>query len=257
MKKLSIVIVSWNVKDLLRKCLKSIDEGREGIDLEVFVVDNASHDNSAEMVNEEFPWVKLIASKKNLGFAGGNNVAIRQAEGEYILLLNPDTEIFPDTLKRSLSFMENHPNCGAMGCKMIYPDGRDQASVRRFPTWWPIFLMLIKAPKIFPQLKALKHYLAKDFDYGKEQTVDQIMGAFMLIPRSVFDKVGILDERFFNWFEEVDMCRRIWRAGYKIYYFPETKIIHHGGKSFSQETLIKNQKVFFSSALKYFLKHLK
>lgn len=257
MKQLSIIIVSWNTKDLLRKCLRSIEQGRGSIDLEVFVVDNASHDNSVEMVQREFSWVKLIASPYNLGFAKGNNTAIKQAQGKYILLLNPDTEIFPDTLEKALFFMENNADCGAMGCKMIFPNGQDQASVRRFPTWWPIFLMLIKAPKLFTNLKALKYYLAEDFDYTKKQTVDQIMGAFMLIPKAIFDKVGILDERFFNWFEEVDLCRRIWQSGYKIYYFPEVKIIHHGGKSFSQETLIKNQRVFFSSALKYFLKYLK
>ncbi len=257
MKKLSIVIVSWNVQDLLNKCLKSIEQSRGDIDLEVFVVDNASQDNTVKMINNEFPWVKLIVNKKNLGFAKANNIAIKQASGQYILLLNPDTEIFPDTLEKSLLFMDHNPDCGAMGCKMIYPDGRHQASVRRFPTWWPIFLMLIKIPKIFPQLKSIKYYLAEDFDYNKQQTVDQIMGAFMLIPKIVFEQIGIFDERFFNWFEEVDLCRRIWQAGYKIYYFPEIKIIHHGGKSFAQEKLIKNQKIFFSSALKYFLKYLK
>jgi GT2 family glycosyltransferase len=255
MKQLSIIIVSWNVKDLLRKCLNSIDANKGDIDLEVFVVDNASHDGSAEMVVQEFSGVNLIASKENLGFAKGNNLAIKQTTGEYVLLLNPDTEIFSDTLAKSLEFMRQHVDCGIMGCKMVYPDGSDQASVRLFPTWWPIFLMLVKAPKLFPKLESIKKYLAENFDYSKTQTVDQVMGAYMMIPKSALDKVGLLDERFFNWFEEVDLCKRFWQAGYKVYYFAETKIIHHGGKSFSQQKLVTNQRVFFSSALKYFLKH--
>jgi O-antigen biosynthesis protein len=255
MKELSIIIVSWNVKDLLRKCLASVEMNKNIIDLEVFVVDNASHDGSAEMVKQEFPWVKLTASKENLGFAKGNNLAIKQATGEYVLLLNPDTEIFSDTLGKSLQFMRSHSDVGAMGCRMIYADGKSQLSIRNFPTLWPVFLMLIKAPKIFSELKAIKKYLAEDFDYNKTQTVDQIMGAYMIIPKIALDKVGLLDERFFNWFEEVDFCKRLWQSGYKVYYFSDTKIIHHGGKSFGQQSIVNNQRVFFSSALKYFLKH--
>lgn len=256
MKQLSIIIVSWNVKDLLRQCLQSITENKGDIDLEVWVVDNNSQDQTVEMIRQEFPWVNLIANNKNLGFAKANNLAINKAKGEYLLLLNPDTKIFPDTLEKSLTFIKSHPECGALGCKMLYPNGTIQPSIRRFPNLVVIFLILIKIPKIFPNLKIFKQYLAEDFDYNKTQTAEQIMGAFMLIPQSVFNRVGTLDERFFNWFEEVDLCRRIWQAGYKIYYFAEAQIIHYGGQSFSQEKLLKNQWVFFSSAIKYFLKNL-
>ena len=256
MKQLSIIIVSWNVKDLLRQCLQSIAENKGNIDLEVWVVDNDSQDQTVEMIKQEFPWINLIANNKNLGFAKANNLAINKANGQYLLLLNPDTKIFPDTLEKSLAFIESHPECGALGCKMLYPNGTIQPSIRRFPNWLVIFLILIKIPKIFPNLKIFKRYLAEDFDYNKTQTAEQIMGAFMLIPRSVFNKVGILDEKFFNWFEEVDFCRRIWQAKYKIYYFAEAQIIHYGGQSFSQEKLLKNQWIFFSSAIKYFLKNL-
>jgi len=255
MPKISIIIVSWNVKDLLIKCLDSINIVRSKMPLEVFVVDNDSHDNTAESIKQNFSWVKLIASDKNLGFAKANNLAIKQATGDYILLLNPDTEIFTDTLERCLSFVASHADCGVMGCKMVYPNGQDQPSIRRLPNFWPILLMLLKLPKVFPNLKTIKNYLAEDFDYTKTQPVEQVMGAFMFMPKSAIEKVGLLDERFFVWFEEVDFCRRVWQAGLKVYYLADAKIIHHGGKSFSQQKIITNQRRFFISAAKYFLKN--
>lgn len=252
---LSIIIVSWNTRELLRKCLKSIFDSNTPSSFEVFVIDNNSSDGSAIMVSGEFPQVKLIASQENLGFAKGNNLGINQATGDYLLLLNPDTVIASETINQSLRFMKSHPEAGAMGCRMVYPDGREQASVRRLPTIWPILLILLKVPKIFPNLKSIKKYLAEDFDYSQTQAVEQIMGAYMLLPKKVLTEVGLLDERFFTWFEEVDLCRRIKNAGYTIYYYCGTKIIHHGGQSFAQQKLLKNQKVFFLSAIKYFLKY--
>ncbi|MFA6228111.1 MAG: glycosyltransferase family 2 protein [Patescibacteria group bacterium] len=251
---LSIIIVSYKVKDLLEKCLDSIYRNQGNLTMELFVVDNASGDGTAELIKKKFPQSRLIASDKNLGFAKANNLAIKQATGEYILLLNPDTEIFPDTLSKSVAAVKRHSACGILGVQMIYPDGRLQPSVRRLPTRWPVILMLLKLPKLLPHLKSISRYLAEDLDYAKEQEVEQVMGAFMLIPRPVLDKVGLLDERFFVWFEEVDFCRRVSRAGYKIIYTPETKIIHHGGKSFGQQKVVTNQWRFFKSALLYFLK---
>lgn len=251
----SIVIVSWKVRELLKKCLESINSSRGDLQLEIFVVDNASNDGTVEMVKHYFPDVILIANHENAGFAKANNAALKRARGEYVLLLNPDTEIYGDTLIKSLEYMKRHSLCGALGPKMIYPDGRLQPSVRRFPKLWPIILMLLKIPKILPNLKSIDNYLAKDFDYSREQVVDQIMGAYIFIPKAVLDKVGHLDERFFIWFEEVDFCRRLKSAGYEVRYSPDISIIHHGGKSFAQQALISNQKMFFMSALKYFLKY--
>ncbi|MFA6422556.1 MAG: glycosyltransferase family 2 protein [Candidatus Buchananbacteria bacterium] len=253
--KISIVIVSWNVKDLLQKCLNSIINNPLYELTETFVVDNASKDGSAEMVKEKFPQINLIASDKNLGFAKGNNVALKKCTGDYILFLNPDTEIFTDTLQKSVEFMAQNPNCGIMGCKMLYGDKSFQPSVRRFPSLWPIFLMLIKAPKIFKKIKAIDRYMATDFDYNKAQEVDQVMGAYMFVKKEVIDRVGAFDERFFYWFEEVDFCLRVKKAGFKIMYDPKTIIIHHGGKSFAQQKTINNQKIFFQSAFKYFMKN--
>lgn len=252
---LSVIIVSWNVRELLEKCLLSLGEYRGDIDLEIFVIDNASADGTVEKIRQQFPSVKLIASDVNLGFARANNLAIRQAVGEYVLLLNPDTEIFPDTLGKSLAFMSSHPDCGIMGPRMQFADGSPQPSVRRFPSLWPLLLLLFKLPKLWPQLKAINDYLAADFDYGRPQAVDQIMGAFMLIRREVIGKIGLMDERFFIWFEEVDFCLRCWQAGYKVYYNPDARIIHYGGQSFSQQKTMANQSRFFKSAFKYFLKN--
>lgn len=253
--KLSIVIVSWNVKDLLKKCLSSVFDNQGDIELEVFVVDNNSADDSVKMVQEEFPQVKLIANSKNLGFATANNQAIKQARGEYVLVLNPDTEILPDTLEKSLQFMAGNPDCGAMGCQILSGDKTIQPSVRRFPKFWPIFLMMIKAPKIFKNLKAINKYLATDFDYSATQEVDQIMGAYMLIPQKAFTEIGMFDEKFFIWFEEVDLCRRIKQAGKKVFYYPEPKIIHYGGSSFAQQSRVTKQMRFFKSAWHYFMKN--
>ena len=252
---LSIIIVSWNTQDLLRKCLNSIYQNLDGLNLEIFVVDNNSSDKTAQMVKAEFPQVNLITNNKNLGFAKANNQAIKQVKGEYLLLLNPDTEILNNGLIKSLQFMKSHQSCGVMGPKMLFEDKSLQPSVRRWPRPWPIFLMLIKAQKFFKGLKAIDYYLYKDFDYNKEQAVDQVMGAFMLIPKEVMAKVGLLDERFFIWFEEVDFCKRVWQNGYSVIYNPDIQLIHYGGRSFSQQPIISKQWQFFKSALKYFLKH--
>lgn len=252
---LSIIIVSWNTCELLKKCLNSIYQNEAGLILEVYVVDNNSSDKTVEMIRAEFKEVELIVNNKNQGFAYANNQALNLVRGEYILLLNPDTEILSNSLPRAVKFMSDNSNCGAMGAKLLWPDKSTQPSVRRFPTLWPIFLMFIKAPKLFKKIKSIERYLCLDFDYSKMQTVDQIMGAFMLIPKKVFDKVGLLDERFFVWFEEVDLCHRIQNVGFKILYNPEVEIIHYGGRSFAQEKIIKKQFLFFKSAMRYFLKN--
>lgn len=253
--KISIIIVSWNVKDLLKKCLQSLIKYGEDFDLEIFVIDNASTDGTTWMMKNDFPEINFLPNKENAGFAKANNQGIKRATGDYVLLLNPDTEIFADTLANSVKFMEENKDCGIMGCKMVYRNGTLQPSVRRFPRFWPVLLMFLKIPKIFPKLKSIQRYLATDFNYEKTQPVDQVMGAFMFISRPALEKIGLLDERFFVWFEEVDFCRRAWNSGYKVMYYPGAKIIHYGGQSFGQQQLVQNQWNFFSSAWKYFRKN--
>ncbi len=253
---LSIVIVNWNVKDLLAKCLKSIYFASENLDIEIFVVDNNSSDGSVEMLMEKFPKVNLIVNKENRGFAAANNQAIEKATGKYILLLNPDAEILDNSLEKSIQFMDEHPECGVMGSRVFNSDKTLQPSVRRFPTLWPILLIFLKLPKIFPKLKSIQKYLAVDFDYNKNREVDQVMGAFMMVRKEIFEKIGLLDKDFFIWFEEVDFCKRVWNNNYKVIFYPGAEIIHHGGKSFAQQGVVKKQRLFFKSALTYFKKHL-
>lgn len=263
---LSIIIVNWKVKDLLEKCLQSIFKESPDIDFacpagakrlcgEVFVVDNNSGDGSVEMVREKFPQVDLAASAKNLGFAKGNNLAIKKSRGRYILLLNPDTEILDNALEKMVRFMDADPECGIAGCKLLNPDLSLQPSVRTFPDFTSQIFILLKIHHLLPHSKTMYKYLVQDFDYEKTQEVDQVMGAFMMIRREVIEKIGMLDENFWIWFEEVDFCKRAKEGGFKIIYTPETKIIHYFGQSFKQAMGVKKQKDFNRSLSYYFKKH--
>ena len=252
---LSIIIVNWKVKDLLKKCLQSIFEQTKNISFEVFVVDNASSDGSVEMVREKFPQVDLIASSENLGFAKGNNLAIKKSRGRYILLLNPDTEILDNALEKMVRFMDAHLDCGISGCNLLNPDLSLQPSVRAFPNLASQAFILLKIHHLLPHTKTIYKYLVQNFDYEKTQEVEQVMGAFMMIRREVVDKIGLLDENFWIWFEEVDFCKRAKSAGWEILYTPEAKIIHHFGQSFKQAMGVKKQKDFNRSLSYYFKKH--
>ncbi|OJI06450.1 hypothetical protein BK004_03580 [bacterium CG10_46_32] len=249
---ISIIIVSWNVRGLLEKCLASLYSHTEGITFEVIVVDNASSDGSVEMAQEKFQDMQVIALDENKGFATANNIGIKESSGKYILLLNPDTELTENSLKKVFDKMESNESIGILGCKLLNTDGTLQDSVRKFPRVQDLFALFFKLYKLFPSL--LHYYLAKDFDYRREAEVDQVMGAFFCINRSVIDKIGPLDSKYFIWFEEVDFCRRAKRAGFKIVYWPGTSIIHHGGQSFGQVQTAKKQWWFFRSALRYLTK---
>ncbi len=252
---LSIIIVNWKVKDLLEKCLKSIFEQTKNISFEVFVVDNASGDGSVEMVREKFPQVDLTSSAENLGFAKGNNLAIKKAAGKYILLLNPDTEILDNAFEKMVRFMDVHPECGIAGCKLLNSDLSLQPSVRAFPDLASQVFILLKIHHLLPHSKTMYKYLVQDFDYERLEEADQVMGAFMMIRREVFDKIGLMDENFWLWFEEVDFCKRAKDAGWKILYTPEAKIIHLYGQSFKQTLSVQKQKVLNRSLSYYFKKH--
>ncbi len=252
---LSIVIVSWNVKDLLKKCLLSIDKHKNKLDLEIIVVDNASRDGTVEMLKQEFPSIKLITNSNNLGFAAANNQGILRSQGEYLLLLNPDTEVIKDSLEKMLKFIGIRPPIGILGCKHLNPDWTLQPSVRRFPGFWAIFFILTKIYKIFPNIPPVYYYFAQDFNYKIAQPVDQVAGSCMLIRRQVIEEIGLFDEKFFIWFEEVDLCKRAIDDKWEVWYTPDAEIIHHGGRSFRQIATWKKQQLFFKSAWYYFKKH--
>jgi len=188
---LSIIIVSWNVKDLLRKCLRTIYQSQHRLTLEVFVVDNASTDGTPAMVEQEFSSAVLITNTQNRGFAAANNQAITKSTGRYVLALNPDTELKADTLQRMVSFMDQNKNVGIAGCQHRNADGSLQPSVRRLPTVGAMLLITTKLAKLWPNAPALRVYLATDFDYQITQPAPQVAGSFLLMRRELIEKIGL------------------------------------------------------------------
>lgn len=251
---LSIIIVSWNVKELLRKCLKSIFEKTQGIEFEIIVVDNASNDGSAQMVLTEFPKVALIASNENLGFARGNNMGFEQASGKYVLFMNPDMELVENSFPKLIELMDKNPNIALSTCQLIYPDGALQRNVKNNPGTCDQILILLKLHHFF-QPKCLKKYLAKGFDYTKEQEVKQIMGAFIFADAEILKKLEGWDSRYFVWWEDLDLCKRVQDAKYKILYTPITKVMHYEAKAFEQQQSFEKQIRFNRGMRIYFRKH--
>jgi GT2 family glycosyltransferase len=252
---LSVIIVSYNVKYFLRQCLQSVERALEGIAGEVWVVDNASVDGSLEMVKTEFPWVNLIANDTNVGFAKANNQAIRRSRGEYILLLNPDTIVQEDTFHKVLAFFKEHPEAGAVGVKIIDGNGRFAYDSRRdFPSGWNIFTKITGLYRLWPKSKLFGGYHLTYLPEDRITPVPVLLGAFMCIPRKVLDEVGLLDERFFMYAEDIDLCYRIAQAGYTNYYLPTTQIIHFKGESTKLHSL-SYVLAFYKASLQFIQKH--
>jgi GT2 family glycosyltransferase len=253
--KLSVVIVNYNVKYFLEQCLYSALKAAEKMETEIWVVDNNSVDGSVEMVREKFPGVHLIANKDNRGFSRANNQAIRESKGEYVLLLNPDTVVEEDTFFKIVNFMDGHPDAGGLGVKMI--DGRGKflpESKRGLPTPDVAFYKISGLSKIFPGSKTFGRYHLGFLDKDKTHQVDILAGAFMLLRKSVLDKTGLLDEEFFMYGEDIDLSYRIVKAGYKNYYFPETRIIHYKGES-TKRTSVNYVFVFYNAMVIFARKH--
>lgn len=251
--KLSIIIVNYNVRYFLEQCLISVFQALKGIEAEVFVVDNHSVDGSVDMVREKFPQVKLIANKDNPGFSRANNQAIRQAKGEYILLLNPDTVAEENTFSASLRFMEEHPDAGGLGIKMI--DGRGHflpESKRGLPTPWVSFYKISGLTALFPRSKRFARYYLGHLDKDKNQEVEILAGAYMMMPAKVLEKIGLLDEDFFMYGEDIDLSYRILKGGFKNYYLAESSIIHYKGESTKKGSL--NYVFVFYKAMVIFAK---
>lgn len=249
---LSIIIVSWNVKDKLRDNLQALFSSVGDIDFEVCVVDNASADGSAEMVVSEFPWVSLIANQDNLGFAKANNQAIAKAKGDFMLLLNPDMKAGPDTLLNMLDWMKRNPQAAVAGCHLVDEQGRTVKHVRRFPTVWDQLAIVLKLPHLLPGV--LEKYLREDFDYSQPAKVDSVRGGFFMLRRETIEQVGLLDERYFIWFEEVDYCLRVRNKGLEVWYAPAAECLDYVGQSFKQVKRGTTQNYFQDSMLKYFKK---
>lgn len=227
----SVVIISFNTRDLLKECLTALYKESEGINFETIVVDNASRDNSAEMVENDFPQVKLIKSSSNLGFAAANNEGFRHANGRYVVLLNSDAFMKPDTFRKALLKMNEDQTVGLAGCRLVGEDNSWQPSARQFPSLINDFLHLSGLAARYPASPYFGRADRTWADPMEPAEVDWVPGAFAIIRHSVLDQIGDFDERFFLYYEEVDLCRRIKEAGYKICYWPDLVVIHLGGAS--------------------------
>jgi len=252
--KLSIIIVSWNVREDLVRCLRSIEENQPRAEFEIIVVDNASSDGTIDNIKSNFPGVTIIANKENRGFATGNNQGIKKSRGQYLLFLNPDTIVHPLSLDVLMNFMDGNSKAGACGPKLLNEDGMTQPSTRRFPT----FRGALYRHTAFRFLRIFRSeyekLLMKDFDYDREMDVDEVTGAALMVRRSVIDRVGCMDESFFMYYEEVDLCYRIKQAGWRIVFVPEAVITHSGGRSASQISVM-NHILMLTSLLTFFRKH--
>ncbi len=253
--KLSVVIVNYNVKYFLEQCLTSVLKACKNIESEVFVVDNNSVDTSVDMVKSKFPEVIVIENKENKGFSKANNQAIKLSKGEYILLLNPDTVVEDDTFTKVIDFMDSHHDAGGLGIKMLNGKGKFlPESKRGLPTPDVAFYKMTGLSKIFPRSEIFGRYHLGYLDKDKIHQVDILSGAFMLLRRSALDKTGLLDETFFMYGEDIDLSYRLVKAGYKNYYYPETRIIHYKGES-TKKSGVNYVFMFYNAMIIFARKH--
>jgi GT2 family glycosyltransferase len=255
MKKLSVVIVNYNVKYFLEQCLHSVFKAGALMPVDVYVVDNNSVDGSVELIHEKFEDVILISNKVNTGFAKANNQAMRVIKTPYVLLLNPDTLVEEDTFLKCIDFMDSHADAGGLGVYMI--DGKGNflpESKRGLPTPWVAFYKIFGLSALFPKSKKFGRYHLGYLDKNKTHTVDVLSGAFMLMRMKTLDKVGLLDEDFFMYGEDIDLSYRITKGGFKNYYFPDTKIIHYKGES-TKKSSVNYVLVFYKAMVIFAQKH--
>lgn len=254
---LSIIIVNWNTKNLIMSCLDSIYQTTKSIGFEIIVIDNASTDGSISAIEKKFSHVILVKNNENKGFAAANNQGIKQAQGEFILLLNSDTIVLDNAIGKSVKFLKSRPEIGALGCKLLYPDGSLQPSANsRFGSLDGALLAKTGIFHLLP--RASQEAYKGPASYANAREVAMVKGAFLLLRRKALDKVGTLDERFFMYAEETDLCFRLRGAGWKIYFYPDAEVIHHGGgsiQSFEQKMKIQRQRTV--SRLLFIKKHHK
>jgi len=250
----SIIIVSWNTKKYLNKCLQSIYKTIHNLKFEVIVVDNDSDDSSPEMVKKDFPQVNLICAGSNLGFAKANNIGIKKSKGRYIVIMNSDVEILNNCLEIMYTYIDKHPSIGILGPKILNPDKTLQRSFKKFPTLWNNLCRACYLDKIFPHSKLFEGALITFFSIYIISNVDVLIGAFWLIRRESLDCVGLLDENFFMYSEDIDWCKRFKNVGWDVVYFPDAEIIHYGGGS-SANAPIKFYIEYQRANLQYWKKH--
>ncbi len=254
-KKISVIIVNYNVEYFLEQCLNSCEKALKNVSGEIFVVDNNSIDGSNAMVKKKFPQVTLIENKKNVGFSKANNQAIEISSGEYVLLLNPDTVVEEDTFEKVVAFMDQHPKAGGLGVRML--DGKGKflpESKRGLPTPTVAFYKIFGLSNIFPKSKTFGKYHLGYLSEFETHEVDVLSGAFMLLRKETLDKIGLLDETFFMYGEDIDLSYRITLGGYQNYYFSDTRIIHYKGES-TKKSSVNYVFVFYRAMVIFAEKH--
>ena len=251
---ISIIIVSWNAKEFLDECLQSIYKKALSCKLQTIVVDNASTDGAPDLVIEKYPQVNLIRNSENLGFAKANNVGIKKSTGRYVCLINSDAIVLEDCLELMCNYMNEKPKIGVLGPKVLNPDGSLQPTCREFPTFWKNICRAVALDKFFPKSKIFGGYYMMNWSHGTVREVDYLSGCFMMVRRSAIDQVGLLDDSFFFYAEDKDWCKRFWRAGWKVVYFPQAKAIHYLYGS-SDKNPIKLYIQQTKANLQYYSKH--
>ncbi len=250
---LSIIIVSWNVREVLAACLDSIRANSDSLDLEVIVVESASTDDTLSMLNARYPWVTVLPESKNIGFTVGNNIGLAAAHGRLLMLLNPDTEIIGDALLQMAAYLNAHPDVGIVGPHTLNSDGTTQSSKRRFPTLaTAVFESTWLQP--FAPRRILDRFYTADIPDDATAEVDWMQGSALMFRCEVYEQIGGLDEGFVMFSEEVDFCKRLKDAGWRAVYLGSVRIVHHGGKSTEQVTARRHVH-FQQSKLRYFRKH--
>lgn len=238
---ISIIIVSRNTREVLRACLRSIADHADDLSIETIVVDSQSHDGAVAMMRREFPGVIVLDPNENTGFARGNNLGIKRASGNAVLLLNPDTELTPGALRTMLGALQADATIGVVGPRLRYPDGSIQSSRRRFPTLMTALMESTVAQEWWPDHPAIGRYTMADLPDDRPHDVDWLVGACLLVRREVFAAVGLLDERLFLYSEEPEWCWRVRRAGWRVRYVPTAEVCHHEGTSTSQNVVLRQR----------------
>lgn len=253
----TVIVVNYNTEHLLERVLEALHASQGSLRIQVVVVDNASRDGSVQLLQTKYPIVELIENETNVGFGRANNQAIPRARGRYVLLLNTDAFVAPDTLTKTVTFMDAHPKFGVLGVKLVGADGSLQPSCRYFPTPWNLFVQSTGLCQFFPATRLVDDMT---WDHELERQCDWVPGCYYLVRREVIDRVGLFDPRYFLYWEEIDHCRAVRQAGWSIVYYPYTEVVHIGGESAAvDETLTKGGRQIatlqIESELLYFRKH--
>lgn len=235
---LSIILLNYRQCGLVKQCLRGIAQAKIDLPYEVMVVDNDSRDGCASLIRSQFPDVTVLESPANLGFSGGNNLGFNHARGRFVLILNYDVAVVPGAITALVDFLRQHPRVGIVGPRLVYPDGQLQYSCRRFPRVLTPFYRRTPLGRTPAARRELARYLMLDADHRVDGPVDWLFGACLLIRREALQQIGLFDDRFFLYFEDLDLCRRSWAAGWQVWYLPSVELVHYHAQSSAEGTLL-------------------